>query len=325
MANPFIGRLITLGIAKEAVRGTGAVPLYFLPHTDISFDPKSEKALSMEALGKIEDADESYTMSRWGEGDIQGHLRDGSFGLFLYALLGSVSSLNTDGAAYTHTFSLVQNNQHQSLAIVVNNTIQAEMFRLAMINSLSIDANLGEFVNYAAGFMSKVGVDTSWSGVASTENRFVARHVRIKIASNLAGLDAASELDLKSANITVNKNVTRDHVLGTYDPDDIFNQQFGAEGSVSLNLTDDTYKDFMLNNSYRAMRIEFINNDVTIGTTTNPTIQINMPRVHFFDWESERPLDEITTQTINFKALSDLAGGNALISSIVLKNTVVSY
>ena len=322
-----IGRLCNLGLIKEASRGAGGAPTYWLPRTSFSLDERAEKVVSEESLGVIEDAHESYVVARYGEGDIAGEIRDASLGLLLYGLLGTVSSAVLETTAYNHTFTLAQTNSHQSLGITVDDPLTGQdiEFRLAMLNSLSIEVALGEIVKYASSFISRPGADVSRSATYTAENKFTATHARVKIAADLASLGAASALSIKSVKANFGKNVMRDHTLGTATPEEIHNQQFSADGELMLNLENETYKDYMLNNSYRALRIEFINTGVTIGASSNPAIQINFPRVHFYDWEGDRVNDAIGTQKLNFKALRDVSGGNAAVSSIVLTNTAVSY
>lgn len=322
-----IGRLCNLGLIKEASRGAGGPPTYWLPRTSFSLDERAEKVVSEESLGVIEDAHEAYVVSRYGEGDIAGEIRDASFGLLLYGLLGTVASAVKETTAYNHTFTLQQGNSHQSLGITVDDPLTGQdlEFRLAMLNSLSIEVALGEIVKYASSFVSRPGTDVSRSATHTAENKFTATMARIKIAANLASLDAASALSVKSVKANFGKNLMRDHTLGTATPEEIHNQQFSADGELMLNLENETYKDYMLDNTYRALRIEFINTGVTIGASSNPTLQINFPRVHLFSWEGDRPNDAIGTQKINFKALRDVSGGNASVSSIVLTNTQTSY
>ena len=325
MADEFIGSRNNVGLARETVRGAGAAATYWLPWTEISFDEKAGKVDEQEAIGVIDYADASYVTEKYSEGDISGEIRDKSIGLLLYSALGTCNSAVAETTAYNHTFTIAQTNNHQSLAVTFDNPIQDVMFKLAMMNSLNFDFGLGEIAKYTGSFMAQPATDTTASASHTAENKFVSRHITLKLADTLAGLGAASAISIKNIELSFNKNLMRDHVLGTASPEDIFNQQLAVEGSFELNMTDETYKDLMLANTYKALRIELTNSDVTIGASSNPKIQINLPRVNFFDWEQNRGLGDITTQKINFKALRDLSGGNATVSSVVLTNEVTSY
>ena len=323
----YIGRLVDLGIAKEGTRGAGAASTYWLPRTVLSFDDKADKVLSGESHGVIEDASDHFLAKRFSEGNIEGEIRDRAFGLFLYAMFGSVSSAVKETTAYNHTFTTANTNTHQSLSFETSSPDRDLMFRLVMLNSLDINIELGELVKYTANFRSR-GSD-GHSGLSpsyTSENRFLARNVTIKQAANRAGLGAASAIELKRLSLSITKNLVDDDKLGSMEADDILNQQFMVEGEMELNYTDTTYKDFMLTaNSYRAMRIDLQNTDVTIGATSNPQLVIDLPRVSFSDWEADKSLDEIVKQTIRFKGLYDVANSENAIYSAILTNEATSY
>lgn len=323
-----IGRRVTLGLARESARGDGAAPTFWIPHQNLTFDAKANKAITMDAVGVIEDATDQFVTETWGEGEISGEVNDDSFGLFLYALLGSLSTSGPSDSAYTHTFSISQTNNHQSLALTYIDPIHssaAYQFPLVMLNSLELSITPGGVLTYSAGFVSKREADATGTAAFTVQNRFVSKHLVAKFAADLSGLAAASAVSLKALTLRFEKNVTRDTVLGTIAPEDIFNQQFSCEGEITLNYTDRTYRNYLLAETYRAFRADFINTDVLIGAATRPELQINLPRVQFFDWAPDQALDSIVTQTIKFKALRDVSGGNAAVSSIVLVNDTASY
>jgi hypothetical protein len=334
MATQFIGRRINLGIGREATRGTGVTPTFWVPRTTLNFDFKVNKHLEEESLGVIEDSDATFVTEKWGEGNVEGEVRDKSFGLMLYAMLGSVSSALVGGeaAVYDHTFSLSQTNNHQSLTFTVNNPISDDAsegdyrFPLVMLDSLDLTLEVGGVATYTSTWMSRPG--DKWTKATASytvENKFRATDLIFKVAADRASLGAASATAIKSLTIKFTKNLLRSMVLGTVEPDDLFNQQFGLEGTITLDHTSNTWRDYMLNNTYRAMSIQLLNAGVTIGNTSNPTLTFVMPRVHFMDWESDKSLNDISKQTVNFKALRDVANSESSIYSVVLRNTTASY
>jgi len=214
------------------------------------------------------------------------------------------------------------------LSISVDDPAQGQdfLFKLAMLSSLTIDANLGEISTFSSNFISKKANDwTALTASYTLENKFVSRMIKVKLAANIAGLAAASEIDIKSVSLTVAKNLTRDHLLGTCDPEDIHNQQFNVEGEMVINLENTTYKDYYLDNTYRAMQIDMLNTEVTIGATSNPELKIQLPRVEFMDWTPERPNNELSTQTIGFKGYYDVTNDQNSIHQIILTNETTSY
>lgn len=322
----FIGRLVNVGIAKETVRGAGAAPVYEYPFTSFSFDDKIVKARSQGSLSNIADSEEAFVTTKYGEGDFEGEIRSKSFGLLLYALLGGYSVSGPSDSAYTHSFTVSQSNQHQSLSLVVDDPNNVELYKLVMLNELEITAELDQIVMFSASFMSKCARETGLSvpGVVA-ESKFTKKHLAVKLASDIAGLSGASALSIKSLTLTIGKNVTLDDIIGTAEPEDILNQQLSVEGELTLNYEDETFKNYMKNGTNRAMEIAFVNNDDTIGASTRPSLTIQLPKVDFFDWEPTYDNDAIVTQTISFKANRDVANSQEIIHLCRLINDVTSY
>lgn len=323
-----IGRLVDVGLARESSRGTGVVPAYYLPRTVFTVEDKVTKVNERSSYGNIGyEGNDAPVALKWAEGDIELPLFDRSFGLFLYALLGSLSTSGPSDSLYTHTFSLAQNSQHQSLTIAVKEQglSTSMLFQLAMIEKLEINIVPDEIVTCRVTFMSKRSKDYSFSNASViAENKFIGRHLTFKLASLTSGLTAASNIPLKKLTLRFEKRLKTDFVLGTVDPEDILNQAFSIEGDLELNLEDKTYRALMLDGSYRAVRIDLTNTDALIGVSSRPQFTLDLSRVHFDAWESDRPNDEISMQKLTFKALYDITNGN-IINSCTLKNAASSY
>ncbi len=328
-----IGGRINIAIARETTRGEGLTPTYWLPWTAVDFDDRTEKYISQEALGVIDDSADQYLTEKWGEGNIEGEIRDKSFGLLLYAALGTCNSA-ANGAAYNHTFTVAQTNQHTSLTLFFDDPNSDYMFELAMMDNLEITIETGKLATFTAGFISRPSQTTSiTAGINSvptkatlaTENKFIASNASIRIASDRNNFGGAPEVSVQNCRITFTKNLLRKHVLGSAQPDDIINQSIAVEGSFTLPYENKVYKDLNLGNTYKALEIKMENRAVDLGGGINPQIRIQLPRVGFMNWESSRPKGELAEQTVNFRAFRDVASGDDLIYNIVLTNAVVSY
>jgi hypothetical protein len=322
----YIARLILLGMAKEAVRGNGAAPLYSIPFAKLTFADKINQARSQGALGTLEDSEEAFVTMTHGAGDVDMEIRSKSLGLILYALFGGYSVNGPTDSSYTHTYNLAQNNTHQSLAFVIKDPNVAELFKLVMLDSMKISAAVDKVVTYTLPFLSKKGVDTGLVPPAVVhESKFTNRHVFVKLASTIGGLASAPRLPIKTLNFNVMKNAAIDQILGTAEPDDIFNNQFAVEGDLDLNMTDTTYRDYMLNGTYQCMEVDFINSNDTIGAGTHPSLTFQLPKVDFKEWSPSYELDKIVTQKVSWKASRDVANSLAIISLAQLVNDVISY
>jgi hypothetical protein len=87
---------------------------------------------------------------------------------------------------------------------------------------------------------------------------------------------------------------------------------------MELNLESDTYRDYMLDGTYRAMEIK-----LNGGTSSILTLQF--PRVDFSEWEPDYSLNDIAKQSINFKCNYDAANALDIISTATLVNTQTTY
>lgn len=283
-----IGRLKDVGVAIESSRGVGQAPAFWVPKSAVSIEDKVTKARSALSYGTINlEGNQSIVAKKWAEGDLEFDLMDQSFGYFLYALLGSLSTSGPTDSAYTHTFSLSETNQHQSLAISVNETSIGDlMFKLAMINSMTITFTPDDVVKVNVSFMAKSSADTSQTVSYTAENKFVGRDLTFKLASLTSGLAGASNIPLKRLVLTIEKNTVLDHNLSTVQPEDILNQGFKITGEVELDYEDRTYRDLMVDGTYKAVRIALTNTRATIGASTNPAFTLDLSRVDFSQWES---------------------------------------
>ena len=77
----------------------------------------------------------------------------------------------------------------------------------------------------------------------------------------------------------------------------------------------------MLDASRKAMRIAFTSEKL-IGSTNYGAIEIDLPKVDFFNWEPDASNPNIVKQKINFKANYDLTNG--LVESVTVNNALSS-
>ncbi|MCR2833477.1 phage tail tube protein [Parerythrobacter lacustris] len=321
----FLGRLADIGIAKEAVRGTAETSAtFYLPKTSLTLDDGIEQAIDESSNGVIEDSVGAAVTGKFAEGEIEGNIYDKSFGLLLLACLGSVSTSGpSESTVYTHAFSVLQSAQHPALTLFLDDPNQDYKYPLAILESLNIDVMIGAYAKYTAAFRSKVGTTATLTPSYSTENHFLPQHGSLKIATNLAGLGAASAIDVRSVKLSFNKNIEDDRKLGSLDQADILNKQFSVEGSVELVFNDNTFKTDMLADTAKAMRLRLTNSDVTIGSSLNPQLTIDLAKAKFSKFERSYGNDDIVTATTDFKGFYSVADTEMVSAELI--NTQSSY
>jgi hypothetical protein len=320
----FTGRLEQVGIGKEGTRGTGVDPTYWMPKTAVTFDDKVVQALVRGSYGHITDAPmTAQVVSKWAEGDIEGEINISSFGLILLALCGTDTPALAD-TCYTHAYTINNDVAHTSLSIQAHDPIGDLRFRLAMLNSLSIEVALGEFVKFTSNFISKAHQDTGvFSPTYAIDQRFVSKDLTLKVADDISGITAATKLKVKNLTVEFNKNVEKIDVLGTPEPEDILLKGLNIKGTIELNYEDRTWRDYMLNGTAKALSIN-LKSSKLLGATTYPELSMIFPKVRFFDWEKSTGLDDIASQSVSFEVMYDLAN-TRLWSTLSLVNKVASY
>lgn len=315
----FVGRRGTLGIGREATKGTPVTPTYWLPYATMSFHDRTNTAQEEQGMGNIADQDSFYVTLTYGEGDVEAQLYDIGIGYILSSLLGATPS-SSGSNPYTHTFTLSSSNVPQTLSLYWKDPDRSYMFRQAVVESLNIKISPSGIVSYTVHFKSKAARD--WASLTpdftTLGTKWLHQHLIFKLASSVAGLSAASAISLKDLDLTINRNTILDEVIGTVEPEDILSQTVSVEGSVQLNLEDDTYRNYMLAGTYRAMEVKLL-------ASSSSSLDLVFPRVGFSEWEPDYTLNEIAKQTINFKANYDSANAAAIISTATLINTKTSY
>lgn len=313
----FVGRRGSLGVAVETVRGTPRTPVYWFPDAVMSFFDRTVTQRESQGMGNIADSDSMYVTLRMGEGNLEAEVYDNGLGFILASLLGALPST---AGSYTHTYTLSQTNQQASLSLYWKDPNSSWMFPLAVVESLQIKVEPEGMVEYTIAFKSKAA--RKWTELTpvytALGSKFLHQHVKNKLADDISGLGAASEISLKGLDLTFNRNSTFDSVIGTVEPEDVLGQHLSVEGTITLNNESETYHDYMVNGTYKSWELR-----LERSATSKLTFQF--PRVDFSEWQPDYTLNEISKQQINVKANYDAANALDIISTATLINSFASY
>lgn len=319
----FIGRLADIGIKKESVRGTAeSTASFYLPKMSFSYDDKIDQVVDESSYGVIEDSTGASIVAKYAMGEFEGKVGDKSIGLLLLATLGTVSTTGpTQTTVYTHSFSVQEDNQCDSLTIFQDDPNQDYKYGLGMIDSFALDVSLGAFAKVTCGFRSKVGETASLSPSYSVENNFLPQHGTVVYASSLSGLDAGTEVTLRSVKLNIAKNVEDDRRIGSVHAVDILNKQMAVEGSMELVFDAETFKTFMLADTAKALRIRLTNTDVTIGSSMNPKLTFDLAKVKFSEFSRKYGNDDIVTVDVSFKAFYSTTDSSMITAQLINEQT----
>jgi tail tube protein len=190
-----IGRQFQVGIGKETTRGTIVAPTYWVPFNDLTLDEKQEKVFDAQSYGIIEDSVAALTTKKYVEGSLSSNLHDTSFGLILYALLGTLTSHSAhsgESVVYDNIFNVAESTQHQSLTLAIHDpaTSQDYAHANAVISKLEIKYALKQFVQFTASLMGQTGTtESAYTPSNTTENRFVPQYLNLNFAPTVAGVE----------------------------------------------------------------------------------------------------------------------------------------
>lgn len=325
-----IGRLFQFGVAKETVRGTAeSAATFWVPFSEASLDERQDKITNEQSYGVIEDSYGQDIGKQWAEGNIKAPIGDKHFGLILLNMLGSVSTADnpdSDPTVKDHTFSVGQSAQHQALSLFLDDPLGGQDYKhaLGMLSSLEITYERGQYVQYTANVRAKKGATASLTPSTTSENRFTHKHVVFKMATNLAGLGAASATVLKSLNLTIENNLEDDDVLGSVDPADFLNKQFTVTGQMEAMWQNESdFKTAFIANTAKAFRLDLINTDTTIGSAANPQLQIDLAKVYLQELTRPIQVNDLVMQTLGFKAVYSTSDSKMITAK--LTNTQASY
>lgn len=321
----FLGRLANVGIAKEASRGTAESSAdYWVPHVRLSIDDEIEQVVDESSVGVLEDAVEAEITKTVAVGSVEGNIGVDSIGLLLLNVFGSVSTSGPSDSAYTHTFNVGQDSQHDSLTFFMNEPNQDWQHANGMLSEFTLDAIIGSYAKFTAGFRAFAGVSDTLSPSFSAETRFLPQHGTFKLASAQSGLGAAGATSIRQVTLNIEKNLEDDMALGSATPADILNGQFMVSGSVELVYDADTIKDTMLADTAQAIRITLTNSGVDIGAgSTNPSLQFDLYKAKISNFKRNFDNGQITTATFEFKGLYSISDSKMLEATLV--NGVTSY
>ena len=214
---------------------------------------------------------------------------------------GATAAMTYDVLVRAHIFERLNTNNHPTFTIWKVDDIDTQKAAYAMINTLNIEATVGDYSRFVADFKAKKIASGSESSSYSSSNPFLAKHASLKFAATTSALDGATATPVSRAKFTIAKNLTDYQAFGDDDIASIHNQQFGIVGDLDAILSDVVLRDYMLDSTKKAVRITMENTDVTIGTTANPRLQLELARVSFSDWSASDDNNALVTQTIGFK------------------------
>lgn len=326
----FIGRRLSIGIAKETTRGTFVAPAFFIPQASLEFDDVIETLVQESAIGRIEDSFGIDTVQKKARGSLEARITDKVAGLFLLGMTGTEAAPSlVETGVYDHVFTVNNINQPTTFSFSVSepNATGASSLRytLSALENLELSMEMGKYAMLKAGILANTAVAGSVTPSYTLENYFTPVHGQFKHATTQSGLTGASAINMRKMVITINRNIEEDYNIGSLAATDRLNKQLAIEGMVELVYDDRSFIDtIMLGDLTKAIRLKMTNTGVTLGSTSRPDVQIDLHSVKLTEVARKLDNDGIVTQAVSFKAFYNTTD-SAMVTATVRNTQTASY
>jgi len=315
-------RAQSFGLGIESTPGTAVAAGVSIPCDTFDLKPMAEKMGDKTGFGVIDEQSDSHIVREQSEGTAEGIARSQSLGYLLKLALGTASGTPTtvETGVYLHAFTRLNSNNHPTATVYRNSATQDERAPFHILDTLEIDAQVGEYVKFKAvtkgGKVESATYSPSYL-TGTNDEQFKTVKATVKFATDIAGLAAASATPLTGINLVIKKNPKGVFVLGSKTLASNHNQQFGIGGSFTAMYDANTIRDLYTANTKQAIQIT-ITGDTLIGATKYNEIVIQIAKAELETFDRSTDLDGLLTQEIGFIGEYDFTNTQTL--NITLQN-----
>lgn len=305
----FTGKKVSVGFALESPRGVAkTVADYIYPQLDLSIKDAGSSTRDESAYNTIVKNSAKNTLLIEGDGSLSGRIYAKGIYYFLAQIFGQLpvaTIVSGDTTAHQYDFSLLDNNEHLSSTIFIDEPNQKIKFPGAMPESFTITWTPEDYPKIEFAVKSSKSEVSTHTIVYVTESAFLPDHASLKIATDLAGLEAAAVLeDIKSFSITFTKSLSPQQTMSSGKSyQTIYNTDFEVTGSIEKLYKDITYRALDLDDQVRAMRFALTDTKNKAGTTTATSLSFDIASAIFEGQEPKYGLSDISVESINFEMI----------------------
>lgn len=251
------------------------------------------------------------------------------FPKFVYSILGAQETTDDDpeSGVNSHEFTRADTNLLPTITLTTDDPVDGEIAYAGYVPSkLEMSYVKDDFLQYSVegNGLSKSDPGSLTPGYAASNSEYVPWMCTIKKASNIAGLAAADAQEVGEFTLTIERPNTPYHGVGggNKEATEIISQKMKVSGSITKLFEDTTYKTHAeTDNDYFALQVILTDTENTIGSSTNPSITITLPRVSARNWSKELG-DEHVDEKFDILANLDKTNGDI---SITVVNTQEAF
>lgn len=319
--NVHIGRLSAIGLGKETTAGTAVEPTVWIPVESAEVAPIIKTTEDVSGYGVIDKIADVQAVENTSETTISGIVRANSIGHLLLGVLWKTKRpTKVEDNVYKHEFSLENTNCPLTYTICEDTPAGAKYAPYSVIDSIDIEAKVGDYVRFTVKYMGGTIVRTTDKTPGYAEELpFMANGFVVKMADTVTGLDTAQKISAQSFKITINKNLETFMALGSSNVDSIHNTVFEVKGDMEMAYNSDNYMQMAIDGTKKALRVTCESTQL-IGATKKAEFGLELPRVALSEWKKSSDADKIITQTLWFTGTFDTATMKTL--SMWLQNSI---
>lgn len=299
---------VGMGIESYAAPGVAVAESVFIPWLDFSMQGVSEKEGFKSARGIRNETSDSMIKRRYSQGSISFVPTAKIMPYALSLALGNVSSSSVSDSAYTHTFTVNNNNATPRTATLTAKAggVQTAQYLNCVCNTLNIE--VGDAYNKVD--MELIGqfpgTDTMTESYV-TETEMAYHNTTIKFGTSLSNATGNAATPLKSFKLNINNNVQLDEAFlsgsNGIASGGLVNGRLKVTGSYSLHFQDTTELAKYQANTKNACIVTM--EGALIGATSKETVQFKLGRIVLTKAPLEFKVDNLTILNQEFEVEFD--------------------
>ncbi len=236
---------VGMGIESLAAPGVAVAEAVFIPWLNYSIQSVSEKSHFVAARGIRNRSSDSMIRRKYAQGSIAFVATAKTMPYFLSLAMGSVSSSTVTDSAYTHTFTVQNNNATPRTATVTSKGggVQTPQYTNMVCNTLNFEVS-DDYTMVTVEMIGQFpGTDTV-SESYTQETQMAYHNTTVKFGTSFTNALAANATPLKSFKLNLNNNVQVDEAFlsgaNTITSGGLVMGRLQITGSYSLHFQDTT-------------------------------------------------------------------------------------
>lgn len=302
----FIGKFSEVGLAVEASRGTAeSSPSKCLKKTEANLLKNVNKTEDQAIVGSVVDINKLKKTQENYEGEISMNLHADAVGYLFNNIWGTVSTTELSvGEAYEHTFSLLESITRPSLTFFLKEgDVKQVKVPGCIVSSFTLSASQDAIVTGNFNIQGRSEESDTSSFTYNKEYDFIGKQLTLKTADTKSGLDGATAINVKSADLEIDTGAQQNYVAdGNYSPNDIFQTTLNISLSLTLDYTDETFHDLYDGDGNKFVRLTIEDPDTDIGGGNYPKVEVDLYKCFVEDWERSSGQGDVVTQDVTLRA-----------------------